>query len=437
MECVRYGVIGCGMMGREHLNNISLLQNEGARVTVIFDPDESSRDLCKEMLPEAEFVTSISELLSYSPLDCLVIASPNHKHIYNLRQIYQKWKDGSMRRALPILCEKPLATTLEDVTEILQKFGPPFSQSGSKQFPNKYPAPLWVGMEYRYMPPIGHFIQKMNEITGGVSMIAIREHRFPFLPKVGDWNRFSANTGGTLVEKCCHFFDLMRKLIRVDVSTPSPSPPSCSHPSAIPFHPWDPVRVYATASAAHNHLNESYNGVTPDISDHAFAIVTFRSGVSASLDLCMFAEGSRYQEEICCVGGNGKVEVFLPGPERMWPSDTLGSPPLPLLTVSPRYPKNPVTTTIEVDEEALKAGDHNGATFFQHARFLEVVKKWRERERGGRKEGEEEQWGVEVDVLDGWWAVVMGLAAEESSRCGETIHIPKFVEKFLSTSSKL
>ena len=37
-------------------------------------------------------------------------------------------------------------------------------------------------------------------------------HRFPFLEKVGDWNRFSKNSGGTLVEKCCHFFDLMRLL---------------------------------------------------------------------------------------------------------------------------------------------------------------------------------------------------------------------------------
>jgi hypothetical protein len=45
-------------------------------------------------------------------------------------------------------------------------------------------------------------------------MLSIREHRFPFLTKVGDWNRFSENTGGTMVEKCCHFFDLMRLITR-------------------------------------------------------------------------------------------------------------------------------------------------------------------------------------------------------------------------------
>ena len=32
-----HGVIGCGMMGREHLQNIALL--EGARVGAIYEPD--------------------------------------------------------------------------------------------------------------------------------------------------------------------------------------------------------------------------------------------------------------------------------------------------------------------------------------------------------------------------------------------------------------
>ncbi len=32
------------------------------------------------------------------------------------------------------------------------------------------------------------------------------------LPKVDNWNRFTRNTGGTLVEKTCHFFDLMLQI---------------------------------------------------------------------------------------------------------------------------------------------------------------------------------------------------------------------------------
>ena len=89
-------------------------------------------------------------------------------------------------------------------------------------------------MEYRYMPPVKHFINEVHKnIIGKIKMLSIREHRFPFLNKVDDWNRFSTNTGGTLVEKCCHFFDLMRLVIQSE-----------------------PVKVYASGNQDVNHLNE-------------------------------------------------------------------------------------------------------------------------------------------------------------------------------------
>ena len=60
------------------------------------------------------------------------------------------------------------------------------------------------------MPVLQEFIQQEKLVTGGVKMLSIREHRYPFLEKVKNWNRFNKYSGGTFVEKCCHFFDLMR-----------------------------------------------------------------------------------------------------------------------------------------------------------------------------------------------------------------------------------
>ena len=61
-------------------------------------------------------------------------------------------------------------------------------------------------------------IEEIHKKTiGELKMLSIREHRFPFLVKVNDWNRFAKNTGGTLVEKCCHFFDLMRLIVQSEV----------------------------------------------------------------------------------------------------------------------------------------------------------------------------------------------------------------------------
>jgi predicted dehydrogenase len=241
-------------------------------------------------------------------------------------------------------------------------------------------------MEYRYMPPVALLAQEVHSQlnTGPVTMLSIREHRFPFLVKVGDWNRFNQYTGGTLVEKCCHFFDLMRHLTQSE-----------------------PVRIYASASVAHNHLDEHYPLGTPDILDNAYVVVYFASGQRAFFELCMFAEGARYQEEISLVGPQGKVDCFLPGPGRFWP-DHLGEAPTPKLVISPREPKGPRELDVPVDAVALAAGDHNGSTLYQHQRFNAVV----------RGEG-----AIEVSLRDGLAAVVMGLAAQESARTGQAIDL--------------
>ena len=136
-------------------------------------------------------------------------------------------------------------------------------------------------------------------------------------------------------------------------------------------------------------------------------IVDFASGARAMLELCMYAEGSRYQEEISAVGPKGKIEVKVPGPTRFWPTH-LGKPPIAKVVVSPRAPKGPQKVRIPVDSTLLEAGDHNGSTFYQHVRFLEVV-------RGTGR--------VAVSLTDGARAVEMGLAAQEAAISGETVRL--------------
>jgi predicted dehydrogenase len=158
-----------------------------------------------------------------------------------------------------------------------------------------------------------------------------------------------------------------------------------------------------------NHKGESYGGERPDIWDHAYVIVDFARGARAMLELCMFAEGSRYQEEIAAVGPTGKIEAFVPGPTRFWPAEA-GPPPLAQVIESPRSPKGPRAVEIPVDPALLAAGDHNGATFYQHAHFAAAV-------RGAGP--------VEVTARDGWWAVAMGLAAQESAAAGQAVELAR------------
>ena len=129
-------------------------------------------------------------------------------------------------------------------------------------------------------------------------------------------------------------------------------------------------------------------------------LVDFASGARAMLELCMFAEGSRYQEEISAVGPDGKIECLVPGPSRFWPGH-LGEPPTPQVIVSPRRVPGPRLVEVPVDPALLAAGDHNGSTFYQHQRFCAAL----------RGEGR-----VEVTLDDGWRAVAMGMAAQRSAR---------------------
>ena len=346
---VRYGLVGTGLMANEHLRNLASVP--GAAVTALADPVESSLATAKQTLgaaaDEASTFADGAALAKSGLVDAVIVASPNYTH----RSVLEPLFDAG----LPILCEKPLATTLEDARWVAER------AAQSK-------APFWTAMEYRYMPPVVEYIDQLRAgRIGTLRMLSIREHRFPFLKKIGDWNRFSRNTGGTMVEKCCHFFDMMRLITGCEA-----------------------VRVYCSGAMDVNHLDETYDGQTPDIIDNSYTVVDFANGVRAMLDLSMFAEGAANQEEITAVGDKARLDVLIPEGAVVY------SPRVPL-----RAPKQVERQVVHTDETALKVGTHHGSTFYEHLKFNAAV----------RGEGP-----VEVTAHDGLMAVAIGVAAEASAR---------------------
>jgi predicted dehydrogenase len=359
---IRYGLIGSGMMGQEHIRNLALL--DGCQVTAVADPNEAMRNQAARLAgPEVRAFADYRQMLAADLCDALVVASPNDAHHPTLMAL--------LDTPLPILCEKPLCTTTRDCRAVLAK------AKGRK-------APVWVAMEYRYMAPIQRLMEELSkDRAGSPRMMSIREHRFPFLHKVDAWNRFNARTGGTLVEKCCHFWDLMRLVLNSD-----------------------PVRVYASAGLDVNHSDEDYDGRRPDILDNAYVVVDFANGARGMLDLCMFAEGSQWQEVVSVVGPRARIDAKVPGPAR-FTSDGKERPAE--LEISDRQSKVVLRETIEVDESILAAGDHFGSTYYQHQRFLALL-----------------QSGLgtpEVSLNDGLWSVMVGEAAEQSARSGQAVEL--------------
>ena len=356
---IKYGIIGAGVMGQEHIHNINII--DSAEVVAVCDTNETSSNKARSLIKDpAKFYNNIEDLINNNIADAYIIATPNFSHIDILEKILKTNKH--------LLVEKPLCTTTKDCKkfELLSK---------------NYSKIIWTGMEYRYMPPVKQLIEEIhNNTIGQIKMLSIREHRFPFLHKVDDWNRFAINTGGTLVEKCCHFFDLMRLIIQSE-----------------------PVKVYASGNQDVNHLMEKYDGNTPDIIDNAFVIVDFENGVRGLLDLCMFAENSEYQEEIVAVGDIGKIETFVP-------SHASGKD-FSEVRIGLRKDNVVKTNEVKVDKKILAAGHHHGSTYFEHLAFINAI---------------QNNTPPEVSLKDGLMSVAIGEAAEKSIKENRVVDLKEF-----------
>ena len=128
---LRYGVIGVGSMGREHISNIKVMG--GATVTAISDPHTASIDAALEMAPGAKAFSDHRDLLDSGLIDAVIVATPNDTHAAVLKD--------ALATDLAVFVEKPLATTISDLKSILDW--------GAKRS-----AMTWMGLEYRFMPPV-------------------------------------------------------------------------------------------------------------------------------------------------------------------------------------------------------------------------------------------------------------------------------------------
>ena len=359
---LRYGIIGCGSMGREHIENIKAMH--GTEVTAVFDPFPESLDLARSLLSEdVRVFDNYLDLLNSDLCDAVVVATPNFTHAEILR--------AALKSDKHILAEKPICTNIKDAYELIRL------AEGRKEL-------IWVAQEYRYMPPVGEMIRMAHGgAVGTIHQVSIREHREPFYPKVGNWNRFNSNTGGTLVEKCCHYFNLMDHILKER-----------------------PQRVFGSGAQRVNHLDEKYDGKTPDILDSAYVIVEYPSGARAMLDLCMFAENSMDSEQIIIVGDKGKLESLLPslilrygkredwGLRKVW-GEQSGT-------------GNGISVRRVWDTNIKYPGQHFGASFIEHERFAHAI-------RNGLP--------AEVTLEDGLRCIATGIAAHMSIASGAAVQM--------------
>lgn len=360
----KFAVIGTGTIGQEHMYVTEL---EGrASIHGIYDAAPRSIEVAQQGFARyserpLKLYGSIDELCADPALDAVLICTPNHTHLEVLRAVMTSGK--------AILLEKPMATTVADAAEIVR-------------LARDYPAPVQIGLQYRFKST---YVEAAHEALerrscGDIKSVGISEYRPPFLDKVGQWNKFAALSGGTLIEKCCHYFDLMAL-----------------------FAGARPVRVIASGSQAVNFTEFEKDDQRADMQDNADVLIEFANGVRGSFSLNMFAP--LFREEMVLAGDKALLttsEVFDPaaGQRASFDLSLAAHEPGISKRTQPRYP------------HFIESSGHAGATYMEHRAFVD------------RLRGEKT---AAATLLDGLWSVITGAAAQTSCETGEPVDIEAFV----------
>lgn len=249
------GLLGAGWFGREaHLTN--LIRLDGVNVIAASSRSESS--LAKAKVIVGEDLRTFNDwrrVLEVDALDAVVIALTNDQHHAACLAAFAAGKH--------VLCEKPLGLTVRQCDEII----------AASQMADRV---LQVGHEMRFQRLYQHMKHMIDHgEIGDLHLMWCREFRGPMRP---GWRSSEKLTGGTILEKNCHHFDLFNWIL----GTP-------------------PVRV--AALGGRNVLLDR------EVLDNAMVLVEHEGGRRASLELCLFAPDGG-DTEIGVAGSRGRIDTL-------------------------------------------------------------------------------------------------------------------------------
>ncbi len=245
---IRLAIIGTGYRAWAHLAILKALP--GYQVVALADPTPENLDRAATLAPGAKPYADYRRLLAErKDLDAVVVITPSFLHA--------EATIAAFDRGLPVLCEKPMATTVEDANRMIE--------AGRKA--GKL---LYIGFQKRLVPVTA----KMKELAaaseiGKIVFASGNLFRGDWNPKSWkytnpttgvstNWRYLTFTEGSALLEDGVHEIDSMHWMINDRV-----------------------VRV--TASGGNNIFKDR------ETADHVATIIEYESGVKLSFELCLFA----------------------------------------------------------------------------------------------------------------------------------------------------
>jgi len=192
MDKVRFGLVGCGGMGRAHLGAIKEI-SDTELVGVCDVNKEQAENTAKEYSCKA--FTDYKKFVCKENIDAVLIATPHYYH-----PPIAIW---AFEQNVHVLCEKPMAVHIKDAQAMIDAY-------------NKHPELKFGIVFQRRLAPIWKQIKKMIDTgqTGKiyrVSWIVTTWYRTQSYYNQGGWRgTWKGEGGGVLMNQCPHQLDVFQ-----------------------------------------------------------------------------------------------------------------------------------------------------------------------------------------------------------------------------------
>lgn len=105
-----WGIAGCGWVARDYVGP-AIEASANGRIVAVFDPDPVSRHRAHQAFAVPAHA-DLAEFLATPGLGAVYVAAPNHAH--------RALVEAAAAAGLPVLCEKPMATTMDDARAMVE-----------------------------------------------------------------------------------------------------------------------------------------------------------------------------------------------------------------------------------------------------------------------------------------------------------------------------
>jgi len=188
---VRVGVVGTGMIGRDHVLRLSNVL-AGAEVVAVTDVDPDNAAAAVADLPRAVVHPDGRALVGAPDVDAVIVASWGPSH--------EEYVLACLAAGKPVFCEKPLATSQEACRRILDA-----EVAVGRRL-------VQVGFMRRYDPAYRAMKDVVTSGAIGAPLLVHSRHRNPSVPS--HYEREMAIT-----DSAVHDFDIVRWLLDEDLTS--------------------------------------------------------------------------------------------------------------------------------------------------------------------------------------------------------------------------